>query len=86
MGIDITSRQALDQSIDAGPCRCQPGAQIVPFGRDGGELLVEQRVGALQLFVAQQQPVYPFGEVFECGHCAVAVGVVVVIGATVRAP
>jgi hypothetical protein len=36
--------------------------------------------------VAQQQPVYPFGEVFECGHCAVAVGVVVVIGATVRAP
>jgi hypothetical protein len=26
----------------------------------------------LQLFVAHKQPFYPFGEVFECGHCAVA--------------
>jgi hypothetical protein len=86
MGIDITGRKAFDECIDAGPCCRQPRAQIVALGRNGGELLFELCVGVRELFVAQKQPFYPFGEVFECGHCAVAVGEVLVIGATVRAP
>ena len=86
MGVDVAGGQPLDQGVDAGTGRSQARAQVVPFGRDGGELLFEQGIGALQFLVAQQQPLYPFGEVFECGHCAVAYGKAVVIGATVRAP
>lgn len=64
MGVDIASRQALDQGIDARSRCSQPGAQVVAFGGDRGELLCELRVRLLQCFVAQKQPFYPVGEVF----------------------
>lgn len=64
MGVDIAGRQALDQGIDACPRCRQPGAQVVAFGGDCGELLCELRVRLLQCFVVQKQPFYPVGEVF----------------------
>lgn len=64
MGIDVTRRQPLDQGIDAGPGGGQARAQVVALGGHGGELLLQQGVGVLELVMALQQPFYAVGEVF----------------------
>ena len=70
MGVDIAGGQPLEQRVDAVARGRIARAQVVPLGRDRGELLLELGIGALELFVAKDQPFYPVGEVFECGHCA----------------
>jgi len=70
MGVDIACRQPLDQRIDARAGGGIARAQVVPLGGDRRELLLEQGIGPLELFVAKDQPLDAVGEVFECGHCA----------------
>ena len=63
----------------------RPGASAgCRVRRQRRQLLLEQRVGALEFLVPQQQPFDAFGEVFELGHGGVA-GAAIIVGRGLRA-
>lgn len=60
-------RQPFEQGIDPGPGRAQARAKRVALLGQLVNLLAEQGVGALQLLVAQKEPLDTFGDLVEMG-------------------
>ena len=55
--------QAVDQGVDARARRGQPRTQVVALVGDGAQLLLQQGVRSLLLFVAQQESFDAFGKI-----------------------
>ena len=60
--------QLVEQRVDARARGCQPGLEGLAFLGDDVHLLSQQRVGAAQLLVAQQQALDAIGEFVDAGH------------------
>ena len=66
-------RATLQQRFDPCPGRREPGLQRIALLRQLLDLFGQQRIGALQFLVAQQQALDAFGELFDLlllGHAA----------------
>ena len=70
--VTITAAEKLD--VDAAARGVETRTEVVALVRDRRQLLPQQRVGALDLLVPQQQALHPVGEFFDLGHGAPAKG------------
>ncbi len=57
--------QAVEQGVDSGTRGIEARLERVALGLQGLHLLHQEAVGALQLFMAQEQPLYALGQLFE---------------------
>ncbi len=59
------SRQPFEQGIEARACRNEPRLQGVAFARERIDLLLQQRIGALHLFVTHKQSFNTLGDLID---------------------
>ena len=67
----LAGGQAVEQGVDARPGGVEAGLEGVALGLQRLDLLVQQGVGALEFFMAQQQAFHPLGDlvkVLDVGH------------------
>ncbi|MNT43434.1 hypothetical protein D3C72_1799060 [compost metagenome] len=58
-------RQPFEQGIEAGAGRGEPRLQAVAFTRERIDLFLQQRVGALHLFVTHEQAFHTLGDLVD---------------------
>jgi hypothetical protein len=66
-GYGLRLGQPVEQGLDAGPRGAQAGLERVALLGQGLDLAGEQGIGALQLGVAHQQALHPFGDQVDVG-------------------